>query len=202
MSALKTMLKTPEEPIQNAIVSYSGLLFDTLGPRVRQHTEEAFGFLRCMANVCEADDTVNRTRLIGSLYTLKAIALLLSESGYAILQDNMKMELNTGGITGLHKAITVREEAHIKEMGRRMESWIATVDELANAPREEGNKLDRYELLGLTLASKLRTLRDLDPVASEEWILKAEEFMINYRDVFMNCRPSHQFLLSTSMHNA
>ncbi|VDO96544.1 unnamed protein product [Heligmosomoides polygyrus] len=123
------MLKRPEESIQNAIISYSGLLFDTLGPRMRsQHSEKAYelycaaaenleisgtanragvtviaqlamyypsvmnkAFLRCMVNVREADDTVNRTRLIGSLNTLKTIWSLLSEPGYAVSQDNIKM---------------------------------------------------------------------------------------------------------------
>lgn len=129
MSALTSMLKRPEESIQNAIISYSGLLFDTLGPRMRsQHSEKAYelycaaaenleisgtanragvtviaqlamyypsvmnkAFLRCMVNVREADDTVNRTRLIGSLNTLKTIWSLLSEPGYAVSQDNIKM---------------------------------------------------------------------------------------------------------------
>ncbi|KAK6037756.1 hypothetical protein COOONC_24739 [Cooperia oncophora] len=43
LSALTAMLRRPEESIQNALVTYSGLLFDTLGPRMRsQHSEKAY----------------------------------------------------------------------------------------------------------------------------------------------------------------
>lgn len=65
-----------------------------------------------------------------------------------------------------------------KEGPRKAKQLRGAVYELADALKEDGNKLDRYELLGLTLASKLRTLRELDPVACEKWMLKAEEFMI------------------------
>ncbi|XGW32416.1 hypothetical protein V3C99_017174 [Haemonchus contortus] len=129
LSALTAMLKRPEESIQNAIVTNAGLLFDTIGPRMRsQHSEKAYNlycvaaenldlsgtanraavtviaqistyypsvmnkaFLRCMVNVRDADDSLNRTRLIGSLNTLKAIWPLLSDPGCAVTQDNMKI---------------------------------------------------------------------------------------------------------------
>ncbi|KAK6031856.1 hypothetical protein OSTOST_01978, partial [Ostertagia ostertagi] len=129
LSALTAMLRRPEESIQNAIVTYGGLLFDTLGPRMRsQHCEKAYdlycvaaenldlngtanraavmviaqistyypsvmnkAFLRCMVNVRDADDVANRTRLIGSLNTLKSIWPLLSEPGCTVTQDNMKI---------------------------------------------------------------------------------------------------------------
>ncbi|VDL71212.1 unnamed protein product [Nippostrongylus brasiliensis] len=129
ISALTAMLKRPEESIQNAIIAYAGILFDSLGPRMRsQHSEKAYdlycaaadnlelsgaanraavtiishvatyypsimnkAFLRCMVNVRDADDATNKTRLIGSLNTLKAIWPLLSEPGCAVTQDNIKI---------------------------------------------------------------------------------------------------------------
>ncbi|WKY16517.1 hypothetical protein Q1695_001291 [Nippostrongylus brasiliensis] len=129
ISALTAMLKRPEESIQNAIIAYAGMLFDSLGPRMRsQHSEKAYdlycaaadnlelsgaanraavtiishvatyypsimnkAFLRCMVNVRDADDASNKTRLIGSLNTLKAIWPLLSEPGCAVTQDNIKI---------------------------------------------------------------------------------------------------------------
>ncbi|EYC33529.1 hypothetical protein Y032_0002g845 [Ancylostoma ceylanicum] len=122
-------MKRPEEAIQNAIISYTGLLFDTLGPRMRsQHSDKAFdlycaaadnlelngtpnraaitviahvatyypsvlnkAFLRCMVNVRDSDDITNRSRLIGSLCTLKAIWPLLSDPGCSVTQENIKI---------------------------------------------------------------------------------------------------------------
>ncbi|KAJ1370700.1 hypothetical protein KIN20_032490 [Parelaphostrongylus tenuis] len=130
-SALTSMLKRPEDSIQNAIISHSGLIFDTLGPRMKsQHSEKAYdlycvavnnldlsgtpnraavmiiaqvstyypsvmnkAFLRCMVNVRDADDALNRAKLIGSLNTLKAIWPLLSEPGCTVTQDNIKIVL-------------------------------------------------------------------------------------------------------------
>lgn len=63
-------------------------------------------------------------------------------------------------------------------------SWLPTTATFTNIrplreiAKKEGARKTKQLRGGLTLASKLRTLRDLDPVSSEEWILKTEEFMI------------------------
>uniref|UniRef100_A0A183GH00 MADF domain-containing protein n=1 Tax=Heligmosomoides polygyrus TaxID=6339 RepID=A0A183GH00_HELPZ len=89
---------------------------------------------------------------------------------------------------------------HIKGiMQDSFDKQYQAVDVLADALKEDGIKLDRYELLGLTLASKLRTLREMDPVACEEWMLKTEEFMIPLSRCI---RELHKFLYRSEFSGA
>ncbi|VDO21521.1 unnamed protein product [Heligmosomoides polygyrus] len=104
-------------------------------------------------------------------------------------KDNTKRTMAWNHITGI--------------MQDSFDEQYQAVDELADALKEDGNKRDRYELLGLTLASKLRTLRELDPVACEEWMLKAEEFMIPLSrciyELHKELKTQHDFGLALSM---
>ncbi|WKX96082.1 hypothetical protein Q1695_012500 [Nippostrongylus brasiliensis] len=52
-------------------------------------------------------------------------------------------------------------------------------DDLMSVEREQEEKLDRFDFMAMMVASKLRTLYELNPVVGEKWMWKVDELMLN-----------------------